>query len=109
MRRRFIQINGELVEVSLDFEAPARHGTEAAQAGILWNDRAYQDAGDRRFTSRTQHRLFMKARGLTTVDDYTNQWRADEKHHIEVRAGKDPSRKADIARAIDVVNSRRRK
>jgi hypothetical protein len=104
MKRRFIQqLDGTLVEVSPDFVAePQNHD------GVLWNDRAYQDAGDSRFSSRSQHREFMRARGLTTTDDFKNQWRTDEKNRIEARKGVDPSRKADIARAIEVVNSRRK-
>lgn len=105
-RRRYVQINGELVEVTPDYEAPRR---EVSTDAILWNDRSYQDMGDSRFRSRSQHREYMKAKGVTVASDFNNQWRTDEANRIKVRQGYDPSRKEDIARAITQVNSRRRK
>jgi len=102
MRRRFIQINGELVEVSEDFVA---QGREAKTEGLLWNDRAYQDANDPRFSSRTQHRQFMRDNNLTTVDDYSSTWKNEEKARLMRRAGYDPQRKQAIADAMRRVRS----
>lgn len=103
MRRRWVQIDGELVEVSLD------HVTSrgAPADSVLWNDRLYQDGGDQRFTSRTQHREYMRANNLTTVDDFKETWRQNEKERIEWRqTGKDPSRKADMIEAIHKLQAR---
>lgn len=104
-RRRFIfdKETQEMVEVSLDYEAPSRQGAD----GALWNDRAYQDLGDPRFSSRTQHREYMKQNGLTHTSDYREEWKAREKQRIEAKQGKDPSRKEDLHRAIQQLNSRR--
>jgi hypothetical protein len=97
MRRRFIQINGELVEVAEDYVS---QGREAKNEGLLWNDRAYQDANDPRFSSRTQHKQFMRDNNLTTIDDYSNTWKDAERNRIRNRAGYDPQRKQDIASAL---------
>lgn len=98
MRRRFVQDPEtlELIEVSEDYISGPRSNTDA----VLWNDRAYQDVGDQRFTSRKQHREYMKRNGLTTVDDFTGEFRAAERRRVEVLQGVDRSRKNQIAEAI---------
>jgi hypothetical protein len=96
VRRRYIQRGLELVEVSNDY-VPAPSNSDA----VLWNDRSYQDAGDARFASRSQHREFMKANGLTTVDDYSGQWKRDREKRIAFYRGEDASRRGDIARALE--------
>jgi hypothetical protein len=104
-RRRYIQIDGELVEVMPDYAAPARTITDS----VLWNDRAYQDMGDPRFSSRTQHQQYMKRHGVTVSDDFKGQWAKQEAQRIAARAGADPTRRQDVERAISQLNSRRRK
>jgi len=97
MRRRYIQVNGELIEVPLNY-VPSPKNSDA----VLWNDRSYQDANDPRFTSRTQHREFMNRHGLTTVDDFKGYFAAQEKRRAEfLTTGKDASRSDDIARAFE--------
>lgn len=97
MTRRFIQINGELIEVTGEGRDRARGADH-----ILWNDRAYQDMNDPRFSSRSQHRDYMKRNNLSTVDDYTQQWkRAEEKRDQFRTKGTDASRRADIVRALE--------
>lgn len=101
MRRRYVQLdNGELVEVSLY----ARLHDSKASDGVLWGDRGY-DVGDARFHSRTSHRSYMRARGLTTADDYKEEWRRAQKQRDDfyTTGGKDPSRAGDVARALDAV------
>ena len=102
MRRRFVQLDGVLHEVTADFS-----GTPRGVRGdtTLWNDRAYQDMGDQRFKSRSQHREYMKRNNLTTVDDMHGVWKANEKKRIDVRAGIDPSRKHHIADAIKKLSN----
>ena|SRR5580765_61335 len=96
MRRRFIQINGKLIEVGPGYRAPPRGADE-----ILWNDRAYQDMNDPRFNSRKSHREYMKRNGLSTMDDYKDQWAKQAKERERFYKGEDPSRRAEIARAFE--------
>ena len=95
-RRRFIQINGELVEVDPDYQSEPR---QAKDTGVLWNDRSYQDMGDPRFSSRSQHREYMKAHGLTTVDDFRGTWKNAEKQRINQRQGRFSNRQ-DVIEAV---------
>ena len=82
MRRRFIQVGLELVEVSRDY-VPTPRNADA----LLWNDRSYQDANDPRFSSRSEHRAYMKANGLTTIDDYKGHFAAERKRRDEPKLG----------------------
>lgn len=102
-RRRWIQINGELIEVTPDYVGESR---ATSTDSVLWNDRSYQDMGDARFASRTQHREYMKQHGLTIADDYKGEWRSKEEHRIKARNGFDPTRKSDIVEAIHKLRSR---
>jgi hypothetical protein len=99
VRRRFIQRGLELVEVSNDY-VPEPSNTDA----VLWNDRDYQDAGDARFASRSQHREFMKANGLTTVDDFKEHFRRAREARLRFYRGEDASRKEDVARAVEKLS-----
>lgn len=98
-RRRWIYKNGEAFEISSDAEVTPRAPTDSA----LWNDRLYQDDGDRRYNSRKQHREYMARNGLTTIDDWTNTWAKDEKERKAALAGRDPSRKQDVIEAFQRV------
>lgn len=51
-------------------------------------------------STREKHRAYMRARGLTTIDDYAQQWQRDERARRESMAGSDPTRRQDIAEAI---------
>lgn len=95
-RRRWVQINGELVEVTEDYQ---QSFAAPNQDHVLWNDRIYQDGGDQRFTSRSQHREYMRMHGLTTMDDYHGQWREAERKRIEYGAPSE-ERKRDMIEAI---------
>lgn len=95
-----------MVEVTSDYISVPR---QAKDNGVLWNDRDYQDMGDKRFSSRTQHRDYMRQHGLTTADDYKDTWRKNEAQRIKVRQGYDPTRRASIERAIHQLNSKGRK
>lgn len=102
MRRRWIYPSdgGEPVEVSSDYVADVpRHD------GVLWNDRDYQDMGDPRFSSRSQHREYMRQHGLTTADDFKAQWAKDAANRERAMAGHDPQRKHDINEAIHRLQS----
>ena len=104
MRRRFVQINGELVEVSGDFVPEAR--TSVPVIG----DRHYDglrasDGAD--ISTRTKHREYMKQHGLTTVDDFRTEFKVAEKKRVETKSGVDPTRRRDIERAIGRIAERR--
>jgi hypothetical protein len=98
VRRRYIQRDGELIEVPLNFQPEPRNSD-----AVLWNDRAYQDVGDPRFHSRTSHREFMRREGLTTVDDFKDSFKQAREKRLAFYRGEDTSRKADIARALEKV------
>ena len=52
--------------------------------------------------SRRKHRAYMKERGLTTADDYTNEWAKAQEKRAEIAQGKMPSktRREVIARRL---------
>jgi hypothetical protein len=110
MRRKFIydKETKEMVEVSVTYEPPSR------QDGSLWNDRHYDgmratDGTD--ISSRTKHREYMKRNGLTTADDFTNQWKNDAQKRAEYfTTGKGGAvNRDDIGRAIHQLESAPRK
>lgn len=80
-------------------------GRDAAQDNALAGDRHYDglvatDGTD--ISTRTKHREYMKRHGLTTVDDFTDQWAKQQKARDEYRTtGKGGAiTRDDIARAI---------
>ena len=98
MRRRYVQIDGELVEVDRAGRALP------VDSGALWGDRGY--AGLRAtdgtpIDSRTKHREYMRMHGLTTADDFTDEWRAAAaRREAFYRRAADPERPGEIAHAI---------
>jgi hypothetical protein len=111
-RRRFIQMREPpytFVEVGEDYIADPGRVSDAA----LWGDRYYDglqatDGAD--ISTRTKHLEYMKRNGLTTVDDYgAAHWDRYERARQDVREGKDPQRKLDIARAIATLERRQRR
>ena len=106
MRKRYFQIDGELFEVTADYTAPPRGGGASGDSA-LWNDRIYQDCNDPRFSSRTQHRDYMRRNGLTTVDDFKDHWKRAEAKRLEYRTtGRDPTRLQHIIDAVHKLESR---
>ena len=102
-RRRWIYPKGgEPFEVSPDYEQPV---DRTAGDSVLWNDRAYQDMNDPRFKSRSQHRAFMAANGLTTADDFTNTWKKSEEQRREISAGVNRTRKNDMVEAFRKISN----
>ena len=104
-RRRYVTIDGVLTEVPLDW---SRDAPKAADTGLLWNDRLYQDDGDKRYTSRSTHRQYMKDNDLSMHSDYTETWAKAAKERAGYReSGVDPSRKADVIHAVHkLINGR---
>jgi hypothetical protein len=52
-------------------------------------------------SSRAKHRAYMKANNLTTADDFTQTWKREAEAREARMAGHDPTRAADVARAIN--------
>lgn len=105
-RRRFIQMKEppyELIEVTDDYSAPAR-GDSA-----LWGDRSYEgmrapDGTD--ISSRTKHREYMKAKGLTTADDFKDTWARAKVERENYMQNGGSFKRADIERAIYSLQNR---
>lgn len=98
-RRRYIQINGELVEITDEMQNAPMHN----DSGALWGDRHYDglkapDGTD--ISSRAKHQAYMKATGLTTADDFKSNWSQQAEARAKyVQQGGSISR-GDIQRAI---------
>lgn len=94
-------------------EAPMERFYTAPQNPLLdalVNDRHYQDLRTLDgvdVSSREKHQRYMKERGLTTADDYTNEWQRAAQQRAREMAGEDPSRISDIRRAWDKLNGNR--
>lgn len=106
-RRRWIQDRhtGELIEVTADHQAELR-----TDSGALWGDRSYDglrapDGTD--ISSRTKHREYMKATGLTTADDFKQTWETARVQRERAYTQGGSFSKADIERAIHQVQNRR--
>lgn len=75
----------------------------AAIANAQFNDRHYQDmkaTDGTDISSRAKHRAYMKAKGLTTADDYRETWKKAATERAERLAGTDASRKQDVQAAV---------
>ena len=105
-RRRFIQMKEppyELIEVTDDYQAPARSDS------VLWNDRSYEglradDGTD--ISSRTKHREYMKAAGVTTMDDFKDTWAKAKAERERYYTEGGSFKRADIERAIYQLQNR---
>lgn len=51
-------------------------------------------------SSRAKHRQYMKAKGLTTADDFTETWKKAAAERAARMAGEDKTRAADVAAAM---------
>lgn len=105
-RRRWIQDRktGELIEVTADHQSELR-----TDSGALWGDRSYDgmkatDGTD--ISSRTKHREYMKANGLTTVDDYKDTWSQNQAKRERLFTEGGTFSKRDIERAISQLQNR---
>lgn len=106
MRRRFIQIKGELVEVSRDYVAPGTPRRVDILGDRLYHGLRATDGAD--ISTRTKHQAYMKKNGLTTIDDYTNTFKEAERQRGNAKRGIDSSRKMDIAQTMDRLRNRGR-
>lgn len=65
----------------------------------LYRDLRASDGTD--ISSRAKHRAYMKARDITTIDDYRETWKRDALTRAERLDGLDPERKQDIINAVN--------
>jgi hypothetical protein len=103
-RRRYVQIKGELVEIT-DDELPSRH----ADSGALWGDRSYDglratDGTD--ISTRAKHREYMKLNNLATVDDFKETWSKAQEQRDRYRQSGGTFSRRDIERAISQLQRR---
>lgn len=84
---------------------PADERTAAA-GGLLVIGDSHYDIGDPRFHSRATHREYMRAHGLSLVDEHKADWdRAAERRAEYFTRATDPNVKADVARAFEQVRA----
>lgn len=100
MKRRYIQDPQtlELIEVTADYQPDARAGDAA-----LWGDRSYANTigpNGEDLSSRSKHRAFMKATGLTTTDDFKGSWAQAQQARENYRQNGGSISREDIARSI---------
>ena len=108
-RRRFIypRDGGEPFEVGADYVAePDRQTTDAC----LWGDRGYENLPSENgpaINSRSRHREYMRRNGVTTMDDFKDQWKRQEKTRDDYRTtGKGGAvTRDDVGRAIHRLES----
>lgn len=109
VKRKFVYDRelGKMVEVSLDYEQEPRDHSE-----LLWNDRHYNDLKATDGTpidSRAKHRAYMKAHGLTTMDDFKGEWDRAAAARADYLSGRKGSiSRQDIERAIHTLQEKRR-
>lgn len=94
----------ELIEITDDYQAPMR-----TDSGALWGDRSYDglkapDGTD--ISSRTKHREYMKATGLTTADDFKDTWAQAKVQRERAYTEGGSFGKRDIERAIYQLQNR---
>lgn len=100
MKRRYIQDPQtlELIEITQDSE-PNRLRGDAS----LWGDRGYDgmrapDGSD--ISSRSKHKAYMRATGLTTADDFKGSWAQAHQAREHYRQHGGSVSREDIARSI---------
>ena len=103
-RRRYVQIKGELVEITDDYQ-PERHN----DSGALWGDRSYDglratDGTD--ISTRAKHREYMKLNNLATVDDFKETWSKAQEQRDRYRQSGGTFSKRDIERVISQLQRR---
>jgi hypothetical protein len=108
-RKRYVQIGLDLVETT--YNPPAVVPTDS---GVLWGDRSYRDSRTLDgvdVSTRTKHREYMKAKGVTHPSDYKNEWAkaVDERAEFFTTGGDHKARRETIERTIyEAVNGKRK-
>jgi hypothetical protein len=102
---RWVYING------VAHEAGSGAGL-AVDSGVLWGDRGYEGMRTTDgvpIDTRSKHREYMRANGLTTMDDFKGTWERAEKQRNAYRTeGKGGAvTKEVVAQAIDQLQRRK--
>lgn len=98
-RRRYIQIEGKLVEITDDYQAPSRSKGHNIMGDGHYDGLRAPDGTD--ISTRSKHQAYMKRTGLTTADDFKSDWsRANESREKYMQQGGTISR-SDVARAME--------
>jgi len=114
-RRTFVFVNGKMYEKGVDEipENPLQVRSQLAD-GVLWGDRHYDgmratDGTD--ISTRTKHREYMRANGLTTMDDFKGQWQqqAKERQQASITGGDHRQRRQDVIEAAKRVTEQVRR
>ena len=79
---------------------PAMSGLANALAGDRhYDDMRASDGTD--ISSRSKHREYMKRHNLTTMDDFTNTWKAAEQERVKSMTGQDPERRQIVKELVE--------
>lgn len=87
-------------------EGPGPRRVDGSGDGWRFSDRLYSGSpfvgvDGTVIDSKRKHREYMKRHNLTTVDDFKGTWdRAAQERAKWYREGRDPSRRHDVARAL---------
>lgn len=100
-RKRWVQVDGELLEVEDDY----LQVRDVPVVGDLHYLNLPPPMPGENISTRTKHREYMKRHGLTTIDDFPQSYW--DKKAQERAENRDPSRKWDIARAIEQTTRRK--
>lgn len=99
MRQRFVQINGELVEVGSDWTPEPQHDYH-----VMPDIKPYRSMIDgREITSRSKHREHLRAYGCVEVGNDSSLWRKPRP------PSSPPGLKESIIRAVNQVEDRKRR
>ena len=109
MKRRFVQSREapyDFIEVTDDYSPDPRNADST-----LWNDRSYDglratDGTD--ISSRSKHREYMKANGLTTLDDFKGTWAKARQERDRFFTQGPGNVRPDVERAIAQLQQRKR-
>jgi hypothetical protein len=104
-RKRWVQVDGQLIEVGSDYEGEHRHHGRV-HGDLHYDGMRATDGAD--ISTRAKHRAYMKAKGLTTADDFTETWKRAAEERQRTMQGHDPSRRRDIDRALYQVQTGKR-
>lgn len=104
-RFRWNEETGHLEEVGLDYKVPERLPVfgDAHYDGLRATDGTPID-------TKAKHRQYMRDKGLTTIDDYTQTWKKQEEQRQEIRTtgGNKAERREAIGRTIYQLEQRNR-
>lgn len=109
-RYRYDKESKQVVEIDSDWTDVERRAPVATE-GIVYGSLGTSTDGTP-IDTRKRHREYMKQNGLALTGDYTQTWEKAQARRDDFFAtgGSDPSRRQDVARAVErVFNGRKRR